>query len=151
MLKFSSPGAVVTVLMTSAVTAGLVIGAPSAAVATPPAGVAAKLLAEFTVGNTDYVLREITIQPGGTTRWHWHDGSLYGVVKSGTLTHEMADCTSIATYAPGSTILEESGADKVHRGVNTGTTPVVLDVLYVDPKGTPLSEDAADPGCLALP
>jgi hypothetical protein len=35
----------------------------------------------------------------------------------------------------------------VHIGRNLGTTPVVLDVLYVDPAGSPLSEDAPNPGC----
>ena len=28
-----------------------------------------------------------------------------------------------------------------------GTTPVTLNVLYVNPAGSPLSEDAANPGC----
>jgi hypothetical protein len=34
----------------------------------------------------------------------------------------------------------------VHIGGNPGGVPVVLDVLYVRPAGSPLSEDAADPG-----
>lgn len=127
-----------------------VLLAPSSAMATTPSGVSARLLWQRTVGNTDYVVREITIQPGGTTGWHWHDGTLFGVVKSGTLTHEMADCTSIDTYRTSAGIVEQSGADKVHRGVNLGTVPVVLDVLYVDPHGAPFAEDAADPGCSAL-
>ena len=136
--------------LVAAAAMGSVLLAPAAAMATPPAGVTATIIYQKTVGDTDYVLREITIQPGGTTGWHWHEGTLYGVIKSGTLTHEMADCTTIETYRTGQPITEESGADHVHRGVNLGRTPLVLDVLYVDPKGAPLSDDAADPGCPGL-
>lgn len=124
--------------------------APSPAMATPPSGVTARLLWQTTIGHTDYVVREITVAPGGTTGWHWHDGTLYGVVKSGTLTHEMADCQTVETYGPGAGIVEHSGSDEVHRGVNVGTVPMVLDVLYVNPHGASLSEDAADPGCPVL-
>jgi hypothetical protein len=42
---------------------------------------------------------------------------------------------------------EPSGPQHVHIGRNLGTQPVVLDVLYVDPAGSPLSEDAPNPGC----
>jgi quercetin dioxygenase-like cupin family protein len=129
---------------------GMVLLTPTAALATPPVGVTGTIIYQRTIGSTDYVLREITIQPGGTTGWHWHSGTLYGVIKSGTLTHEMADCTTIETYRTGQPIIEHSGADNVHRGVNLGRTPLVLDVLYVNPTGAPLSNDAADPGCPAL-
>jgi len=130
--------------------AGLILLIPTPAVATPSVGVTGTVLATATIGGTDYVLREITIQPGGTTGWHWHDGTLFGYVKSGTLTHEMADCRTVESFTAGRGLREDSGADKVHRGVNIGTTPVVLDVLYVDPHGAPLSENALDPGCPAL-
>ncbi|MFI7675894.1 hypothetical protein [Actinophytocola sp. NPDC049390] len=35
----------------------------------------------------------------------------------------------------------------VHIGRSLGSTPVVLDVLYILPTGSPLSQDAPDPGC----
>jgi hypothetical protein len=35
----------------------------------------------------------------------------------------------------------------VHIGRNEGSVPVVLDVLYVLPHGSPFSEDAPNPGC----
>jgi quercetin dioxygenase-like cupin family protein len=136
--------------LAAAAATGVVLLAPTAAMATPPVGVTATIIYQRTVGNTDYILREITIQPGGTTGWHWHEGTLYGVIKSGTLTHEMSDCTTIETYQSRQRITEESGAGQVHRGVNLGKTPLVLDVLYVNPKGAPLSDDAADPGCPVL-
>jgi quercetin dioxygenase-like cupin family protein len=119
---------------------------PVAAQATPPSKVSATLIFDVRLGGTEYVAREVTIQPGGETGWHYHDGPVYGQVKSGTLTHLEADCTVVA-YGPGQLIVEPSGKDKVHIGRNTGNVPVVLDVLYVLPVGKPLSEDAADPHC----
>jgi hypothetical protein len=50
-------------------------------------------------------------------------------------------------YPTGATFIEESGANHVHIGRNLGDTPVVLDVLYVDPAGAPLSDDDPNPGC----
>jgi quercetin dioxygenase-like cupin family protein len=120
---------------------------PAAAQGTPSSGVSATVLMSRTDGGTDYVDREITIQPGGTTGWHYHDGPLFGVVRSGTLTHVMADCTTVDVYRPGDKIFEASGASKVHVGRNLGTESVVLDVWYAIPSGLPLSEDAADPNC----
>lgn len=117
------------------------------ALATPPSGVTGTILSQTTVNGTDYILREITIEPNGTTGWHWHDGTLYALVRSGTLTHTMSDCTTTDVYHQGSVFIEQSGADHVHIGRNLGRTPVVLDVLYVDPAGKPFSEDAPNPGC----
>jgi len=50
-------------------------------------------------------------------------------------------------YKAGSSLTEPAGSDHVHIGRNLGTTPLVLDVLYVLPHGAPFSEDAANPGC----
>src|SRR5689334_18446980 len=65
---------------------------PATAEATPGSGVTGVILSKTTLGKTDYILREITIQPGGGTGWHFHDGTLYAFVKAGTLTHNDADC-----------------------------------------------------------
>jgi len=123
-----------------------VVGAGVAG-ATPGRGVTAKILWQETVSGRDYVLREITIAPGGSTGWHFHDGNLFGVVLKGTLTHNGHDCSVDGVYDAGQTIKEPSGAGNVHIGRNLGTVPLVLDVLYVDPAGSPLSEDAPNPGC----
>ena len=98
-----------------------------------------QVISQVTVGGEDHVLRQITIQPGGTTGWHWHDGTLYAYVEHGTLTHTDADCTTTDVYRQGAAFIEPSGADHVHVGRNLGTAPLVLDVLYVDPAGSPLS------------
>jgi quercetin dioxygenase-like cupin family protein len=128
---------------------------PSAALATPGSGVTATILAKGTSedglkirtkGRTDVVVRTITIQPGGTTGWHYHLGKLIAVVQSGTLTRAMADC-SVETSTAGQSFVEPDGARHVHVGRNLGTMPVVLYVTYILPEGAPLSVDAPDPGC----
>lgn len=128
--------------------AAFTMGAAGAAQATPAGpGVVGKIISSTTVGKTDLVLREITIPPGQATGWHYHDGQLFGKVKQGTLSHFDDTCASDGVYRKGSVIREPAGSDQVHIGINRGRTPVVLEVLYVLPTGSPLSEDAANPGC----
>ncbi|SFF11232.1 hypothetical protein SAMN05421541_106124 [Actinoplanes philippinensis] len=133
-------------LAATATAAALTVGAP--AQATPPGpGVSGTIISQKTVGDTDYILREITIPAGQATGWHWHKGELYGWVKQGTLSHFASTCESDGVYRRGSFIQEPSGDGNVHIGVNRGTVPVILEVLYVLPTGSPLSVDAPNPGC----
>ena len=125
----------------------LVVGTGTASATPPGPGVTGTILAQETVGGKDYILREITIPAGQSTGWHYHDGTLYAFVKQGVLSHFDSTCQEDGVHAAGSTFSEPSGADHVHLGRNLGSTPVVLDVLYVDPAGSPLSEDAPNPGC----
>ncbi|RMI35179.1 cupin domain-containing protein [Nocardia stercoris] len=115
--------------------------------ATPSTGVTAIVLADTTIGDTHYVLREITIAPGGSTGWHYHDGTLYGIVRAGTMNHFDHTCTRDLTGGPGDAIVEPSGPDHVHIEINSTPDPQILDVLYVLPVGSPLSQDAAAPDC----
>ncbi|NUT48739.1 MAG: cupin [Saccharothrix sp.] len=133
-----------TALAVAAVVVGLVQGT---AAATPGSGATGTILVQRTIDGTDYTLREVTIQPGGYTGWHYHDGPLHAYVKSGTLTHNKSDCSLDGIYQQGQVFSEAYGPDNVHIGRNLGTTPLVLEVLYVLPAGSPLSEDAPDPGC----
>lgn len=126
--------------------AGLVV-LPETANATPATGVSGTILAQVTINGKDYIVRRITIQPGGSTGWHYHDGTLYAKVERGTLSRTFADCHTTQISRPGDTLVEQSGPRHVHLGRNLGSTAVVLLVLYVDPAGSPLSEDAANPGC----
>ena len=132
----------IAVVMTALAAA---LALPTTASATPGSGVAGTVLAQKTIGHTDYTLREITIQPGGYTGWHFHDGTLYAYVKAGTLTHNLADCSIDGIFGAGRAFTEKP--DQVHIGRNLGSTPLVLEVLYVLPAGSPLSEDAPNPGC----
>lgn len=120
---------------------------PATANATPSSGVTSTLISQATLGGKDYIVRDITLAPGGSTGWHTHPGTLYAIVKQGTLTHNEKDCAVDGVYHAGQPLIEPSGRDHVHIGRNLGTEPVVLEVLYVDPAGSPLSEDAPNPGC----
>ncbi len=128
---------------------------PAVANATPSSGVSAVTLAhtDIPAGLLPFIpqgahveVREITIAPGGTTGWHYHDAQIYGFVRQGTLTHPGADCKPVV-YRAGQIIEEPGGKVNTHEGTNLGTVPVILDVLYVMPPGKPLSEDAAAPPC----
>ena len=68
--------------------------APTAA-ATPSENADAVIISQATVDGVDYITREITIQPGGSTGWHYHDGRVFGVVREGTLTRTMKDCSVV--------------------------------------------------------
>jgi quercetin dioxygenase-like cupin family protein len=116
------------------------------AFATAPVGTDAVTISQATVDGVDYITREITIQPGGSTGWHFHDGRVFGVVKEGTLTRTMADCSVVVSPA-GSAVTEESGPNHVHIGRNLGPEPLKLWVDYIEPAGAPLSVDVPDPGC----
>jgi len=114
-----------------------------AAAATPSENADAVIVSQATV---DDITREITIQPGGSTGWHYHDGRVFGVVREGTLTRTMKDC-SVVVSPEGSAVTEDSGADHTHIGRNLGPGPLVLWVDYIEPAGTPLAVDMPDPGC----
>src|ERR1700712_724431 len=115
--------------------------------ATPGEGVSAVVLSQATYKGQDYITKEITIAPGGTTGWHWHPGRVFGVVREGTLTHATADCSVDAVYPAGSPVTESTGPNNVHVGRNLGPDPLVMWITYIEPAGGPLSVDAPDPGC----
>ena len=128
---------------------------PATAAATPPAGVTAETLAQasfpFVPGSaeiegTEFTVRKITIAPGGTTGWHFHDGPVYAYVDAGVLTRVLHDCSRVESPT-GSTVAEEVGGDHVHEGINAGDVPVVLYAAYLEPPGKPFAEDAPAPGC----
>ncbi|WP_225725820.1 MULTISPECIES: cupin domain-containing protein [unclassified Nocardia] len=104
-------------------------------------------MARTMIGDRDYVLREITLAPGGSTGWHFHDATIYGVVREGVLTHYASSCAVDGIYSSGSVVVEPGGPGYVHLGRNLGSEPLVLEVLYPLPVGSPLAEDAPNPGC----
>ena len=138
------------------VTSGLfLVGITVAVSATPGTGMSDTVLAKGTSpdgivvssrGNTDVTVRQITIAPGGSTGWHYHEGELIAVVKSGTLTRTLRDCSTERTL-PGGSFVEPAGQNHIHIGRNLGTEPVVLLVTAVLPAGRQLSYDAPQPPC----
>jgi len=133
--------------LAAAATAALSATLPGTAAATPPREADGTVIWQMTDDGKDYIFREITIAPGGSTGWHSHDGQLFGVVKEGVLMHHRADCSMDGLYVAGQSIAEKGGPDYVHIGRNPGPGRLVLQVLYIDPAGAPLSDDEPDPGC----
>ncbi len=117
------------------------------AAATPSNGVTSQTLHQSSQDGRDFIIRESTFDPGASTGWHWHDGKLIGAIKQGTLTHYRSDCSVDGVYNAGDTMTEPTGPEHVHIGRNLGPTPLVLEVIYVNPAGKPLAEDAPNPGC----
>ena len=120
---------------------------PATASATEGYRVSVETLSQATVNGNDYITKQITIDPGGSTGWHWHAGRVFGVIKEGTLTHTMADCTVDGVFNAGDPVTEGSGENNVHIGRNLGPGPLVMQVVYIDPAGSPLSQNVPDPGC----
>ncbi|WP_099038408.1 cupin domain-containing protein [Mycobacterium neglectum] len=128
-------------------TAAAALIAPTGAVATPAVNVDSDVLSQSTVDGIDYVTRRITIAPGGSTGWHYHDGRVFALVREGTLTRTMADCKDVVDPA-GTPITEDIGPGHPHNGRNLGPVPVVLWVVYIQPTGIPLSVSVPDAaGC----
>jgi quercetin dioxygenase-like cupin family protein len=125
----------------------LTLIAPARTSATPVRGIEAVIVNRESLASNDYVVRDITIAPGGSTGWHWHDGELAGVIKQGTLTHNASNCSVDGIYHVGDAIIEPAGADHIHIGRNLGLVPVILEVIYIQPSGAPAAEDAPNPGC----
>jgi quercetin dioxygenase-like cupin family protein len=130
--------------LVAALSASTVLSASASA--TAGLNIDAVTISQATVNGVDYITKEITIQPGGNTGWHYHDGRVFGVVREGTLTRTMDDC-SVAVSPVGSAVIEESGPNHVHIGRNLGPDPVKLWVDYIQPAGAPLAVDVPDPGC----
>jgi quercetin dioxygenase-like cupin family protein len=119
------------------------------AVATPPGpGVTGEIIIDLTVHNTRYVERKVTIPPGQSTGWHYHDGPVLAEIVSGTLSHFDASCRSDGRYRSGDYVFEPKGPDRAHITRNLSRrTPVVMTVRYFLPAGAPLSQDVPNPGC----
>ncbi|MCE9515025.1 MAG: cupin [Mycobacterium sp.] len=126
-----------------------VCAAPAAAAP----GVEVEELSKNTVDGVEYLVAEITLAPGSGTGWHYHPGDVFGYVREGTLTHwdtsgGGGNCAVDAVYGTGAPVKEGTGAGFVHNGRNDGPTPLVLEVVYVNPVGTPLSVAVPGPaGC----
>lgn len=89
-------------------------------------------------------MRHTVIEPGGSSGWHYHDGPLLVLVARGTLDHPYADGAPVR-YGRGRIFREPSGPANRHVARNTGAERVTLFVLYLHPKGSPLSHSVARP------
>ena len=85
------------------------------------------------------VLR-ITVPAGVTLPRHFHPVINAGVLLQGRLRVESDDGAS-QSLQPGQALIEM--VNKVHRGVSLGPEPAVVVVVYVAPKGSPITVPAA--------
>ncbi|MGI9164573.1 MAG: cupin [Mycobacterium sp.] len=116
--------------------------------ATPAVGVDVQTLSQNTVDGTAYTITTVTVAPGGSTGWHYHPGEVYGVIRAGTMTHYDGSCVIDELYNAGAAVAEGVGPGFVHNGLNQGSTPLVMDVTYINPVGAPMSVEAPAPaGC----
>ncbi|MFF2084718.1 cupin domain-containing protein [Nocardia sp. NPDC058176] len=135
------------------VAAAVVVLAPSTS-ATPSSGVTVEPLAEIDISAfspfatlpSEFTFRRITLAPGGTLGWHYHDGNVLALVTAGQVTRYEADCVP-TTYSAGQGLSETVGPDHVHVGRNLGNEPAELYVAYINRAHEPLFVDAAAPDC----
>ncbi|MEV5839400.1 hypothetical protein [Nocardia sp. NPDC052112] len=112
----------------------------------PARGTASRVLLRLVLGRREVVVRQTVIEAGGTSGWHYHDGTLLVLVARGILDHPGADCVPVS-YRRGRIFREPSGPSYPHVARNLGTTPVTLFVLYLNPVGSPLSHRINPPEC----
>ncbi|MET9887019.1 cupin domain-containing protein [Streptomyces sp. NPDC006430] len=94
----------------------------------------------------DLAGREVVIEPGGCTGWHFHRVPLIALVKAGTLTRILHD-NSVVVHRPGTSFVEPPGIEHLHLGRNLGAVPVVLYVTCTLAEGEAFSiPTAAPPG-----
>ena len=102
--------------------------------------------------NTDIVVANIAITPGGTSGWHSHPGPVLVVVKTGTITFYMGDdprC-SPQVHPAGTTFIEKGGMVGLAR--NEGTVDASVVATFFVPAGSPTRIDAAAPAnCAGIP
>ncbi|MFD9337028.1 cupin domain-containing protein [Streptomyces sp. NPDC060028] len=110
----------------------------------PKRGAAAKAAAIRAAATGDLMGREVVIEPGGCTGWHYHRVPLIAVVKSGTLTRILHDNT-VEVHRTGASFVEPAGRRHVHLGRNLGTEPVVLYVTCALAEDAPFAVPAEAP------
>jgi len=100
--------------------------------------------------NTDIVVANIVVTPGGNSGWHSHPGPAMVIVKTGTLTlYHGADRRCSPTPHPAGTSFIEQGG-MVHIARNEGAVDATMTATYFVPAGAPQRIDEAAPGNCAF-
>ena len=137
---------------------GIVLATPPSMVTTTPIATGTLSPVHFNVktgdwkldlrtkGDSDVIMTESVVAPGGSFGWHSHPGPSFSVVKSGTLTFYRGDdptCTP-QIYHAGDVLIDPGNV--VHIGRNEGSVDLVLDVTRLVPHGAPARIDEPNPG-----
>jgi len=99
-----------------------------------------------TKGDSDVIVTENRVAPGGSFGWHSHPGPSFSVVKSGTLSFYRGDdptCTPVIYHA-GDVLIDPGNV--VHIGRNEGSVDLVLIVTRLVPHGAAARIDEPNPG-----
>lgn len=100
--------------------------------------------------NTDILVTNLAITPGGHSGWHYHPGPVLVIVKTGTTTlYHANDPSCTGTPHPAGTVFVEEGG-MVHIARNEGTAEVTMVASSFVPAGGPGRIDAAAPGNCAF-
>lgn len=94
---------------------------------------------DVTIPGYQNVLVAVMIPVGGREGRHTHPGTVIVYVTEGALTLDH-DGRPTTTYKAGETFYVD--ADKVHEGINKGSTPVRAIASFVVEKGKPLTTQA---------
>jgi quercetin dioxygenase-like cupin family protein len=94
---------------------------------------------------TDVATFMVTYDPDGFSGWHRHPGVLLVTVQSGTVVRAVG-CSS-TTYGPGDTFVESDEQAVGAVGNPSHTTPAVLWVTQIVPKGSVRRLDGGAPSC----
>lgn len=101
----------------------------------------------FQKSSQDVVMRELTLNPGGTTGWLAHPGPQYVIITQGSLAYYVADgttCVVSNTYTAGEGFVGPPG--QVHMLRNEGSVTAVFFVTFMDvPVGGPFRQDEPRP------
>ncbi len=97
---------------------------------------------------TEASVLTLTVDPGGSTGWHTHPGLAIISVSEGTGTLYTTDCTA-QEFGTGEAFIE-TGDDEATLFRNEGSTPVVLTVTFIAPRGAAIIRDAPAPRTCGL-
>jgi quercetin dioxygenase-like cupin family protein len=99
-----------------------------------------------TKGDSNVVVTESVVAPGGSFGWHSHPGPSFTVVKSGALTFYRGDdptCTP-QVYQAGEVLIDPGNS--VHIGRNEGSVDLVIITTRIVPAGAATRIDEPAPG-----
>lgn len=95
-------------------------------------------------GPATVTVRQLITPPGEVGGWHYHPGSVYNVVKRGTVIVEDG-CGQEETFTAGQAFEKVDG--RVHRAKNLGTEDAEEYNTFIVPAGSPLSVPLPERRC----
>lgn len=98
-----------------------------------------------TRASIDVVTQNLTLQPGGHSGWHGHEGPVLVVVKSGSVTsYDFDDPTCAPHLFTTGQAFVDTGDGHIAR--NEGSVPAEVTFTFLLPRGGGLRTELTDPG-----